>query len=93
VGLEAEDALAEVMELRAKQEQPKIWKGEPVTYRDPETGEVRVVTKFRAGSVAARMAELLFKRAGFAAAKTPAEHEGEVVVTLAFDRDLNLDAD
>jgi hypothetical protein len=92
LGVEAEDALAEVLDLleRSKVEQPKIWKGEPVTYVDGE-GEVRVVTEFRAGSVAARMAELLWKKAGFDVSKTVVEH-GEVVITLEFDRDLSDEA-
>ncbi len=90
LGLEAREALAQVMELlrEAKVQQPKIWKGKPVTYVD-EAGEIQMVTQFRAGSVAARMAELLFKKAGFDVSHTAVDHTGEVVYTLTLDRDLS----
>jgi phage terminase small subunit len=93
LGLEAEEALAEVQELLrdAKEKQPKIWKGEPVTYVDDD-GEIRVVTEFRSGTVAARMAELLWKKAGYDVSKHQMEHSYEVY-TLHLDRDLSAEGE
>ena len=93
LGIEARDALAVVQELLrdAKEKQPRIWKGEPVTYVD-DNDEVRVVTEFRSGSVAARMAELLWKKAGFDVSRQTVEHSG-VVYTLHLDRDLSEEAE
>lgn len=90
LGLEARKALERVVHAydRAIEEQPRIWKGQPVTYVD-DVGVVRVVTEFRAGSVAARMAELMFKKAGFDVSRTAVEHTGEVVFALTLDRDLS----
>jgi hypothetical protein len=81
--------LGEVLELleQAKEQQPRIWKGKPVTYVDDD-GEVRVVTEFRSGSVAARMTELLWKKAGFDVSRTAVADTG-VVYTLTLDRDLS----
>ena len=73
---------------RAIEEQPKIWKGKPVTYLT-EDGAMRLVTEFRAGPVAARMAELLWRKAGFDVSRTAVEHTGAVVYTLHLDRDLS----
>jgi phage terminase small subunit len=94
LGLESQDALAKVLHAyeRAIEEQPRIWKGKPVTYVG-EDGEVRVVTEFRAGSVAARMAELLWKKAGFDVSHTAVEPTGAVVYTLHLDRDLSEEAE
>jgi phage terminase small subunit len=94
LGLEAREALDRVVHAyeRAIEEQPKIWKGQPVTYLD-EGGEIRVVTEFRAGSVAARMAELLFKKAGFDVSRTAVESAEAVVYTLHLDRDLSKEDD
>ena len=95
LGIEAEDALAEVLGLLevAKQTQPKIWKGEPVTYRDPETGETKVAIELVAGSVAIRAAELLWKQAGLDKSRMAVEHTSDVIYTLHLDRDLSAEED
>lgn len=59
---------------------------------DRVAGEIRVVTEFRSGSVAARMAELLWKKAGFDVSRTAVEDIG-VVYTLTLDRDLSEEWD
>ena len=90
LGLEAEDALAEVMGLLAagKVLQPKMWKGEPVRYVG-EDGETHTAVEFVSGAVAIRAAELLFKKAGFDVSRTAVEHQGDVIYTLHLDRDLS----
>jgi hypothetical protein len=94
LGLEAREALDRVVHAyeRAIEEQPKLWKGAPVSYVGDD-GEIRVVTEFRAGSVAARMAELLFKKAGFDVSRTAVEYPEAVVYTLHLDRDLSEEDD
>jgi phage terminase small subunit len=92
LGIEAATALARLEELweQASQLQPKIWKGKPVTYRDPATGEVIPITEFRSAAVAAKTLEMMIKLAGLdAASRSTVEHFGEVVYTLHLDRDLS----
>jgi phage terminase small subunit len=94
LGIEAATALERLEELweQASQLQPKIWKGKPVTYRDPETGEVVPITEFRSAAVAAKTLEMMIKLAGLdAASRSTVEHFGEVVYTLHLDRDLSKD--
>ena len=90
LGLEAEQALRDVKDLLevARQTQPKTWKGEPVTFVD-EDGETQVVTEFRSPALAARMAELLWKKAGFDVSRTAVAADVQIVHTLRLDRDLS----
>ena len=90
LGLDSQESLAEILALFrvAKEEQPKVFKGKPVTYVDDD-GEVRVVTELRAPGVAARMAELLFRKAGFDVSRHRVEHFEHVVFSLSLDRDLS----
>ena len=91
LGLEAREVIKEILDVyeQAVQQQPRIWKGNPVNWTD-QGGEMHLVTDFRSAALAARMLELLFKQAGFDVFNTPAEHTREVVYTLHLDRDLSV---
>ena len=67
---------------------PLFWKGEPVTYLDPDTGKVETLLEMRAPAVAARAMEMMMKKAGLDLSHTAAEQPGEVVYTLKLDSDL-----
>ena len=73
---------------RAIEEQPKIWKGKPVTYLDPDTGTVETLLEMRAPAVAARAMEMMMKKAGLDLSHTAAEQPNPVVYTLKLNRDL-----
>jgi phage terminase small subunit len=90
LGLEAQAVIEELQELyrQARERQPRIWKGEPVTYLDPETNEIRMVLEFMSAAVTSKAIELMMKKTGLES-KTPVEHTGEVVYTLHLDRDLS----
>ena len=92
LGLEAREVIKEILDVyeQAVQQQPRIWKGNPVTWTD-QSGETHLVTDFRSAALAARMLELLFKHAGFDVFHTAAEHTGDVVYTLKLDRDLSVE--
>ena len=91
LGVEGVEAVRVVGELLAEARvlQPKIWKGEPVTYVDPESGEVRVAVEFVAAALAGRLAELEVRLAGLLEAKSSVAVFGEVVYKLTLDRDLS----
>ena len=91
LGISAQDTIARVLaELeKASQLQPEIWKGEPVTFTDGETGEVRVVVEFVSAALTGKLLEQLFKKAGFDVSRTTVEHQGEVVFSLSLARDLS----
>lgn len=88
LGLESREVIDEILQTfrHAVEQQPKIWKGKPVTWTD-DAGEVHLVTDFRSAALAGRMLELLFKKAGFDVSRTAVDHE--VVYTLHLDRDLS----
>ncbi len=91
LGVEGVNAVRVVGELleEARVLQPKIWKGEPVTYTDPESGEERVAVEFVAAALAGRLAELRVRLAGLLEAKSSVAVFGEVVYKLTLDRDLS----
>ncbi len=93
LGLEAGEVIDEILATfqEAVKQQPKIWKGKPVTWSD-DAGEVHLVTDFRSAALAGRMLELLFKKAGFDVSHTAVDHTG-VVYTLHLDRDLSEEAE
>ncbi len=95
LGVEGVDAVRVVDELleQARVLQPKIWKGQVVTYVDSESGEVRVVTEFRSASAAARLAELKVRLAGLLEAKSSVAVFGEVVYRLDLGRNLEEEVD
>jgi hypothetical protein len=94
LGLEAGAVIDEILQTfqEAVKQQPKIWKGKPVTWTD-DGGEVHLVTDFRSAALAGRMLELLFKKAGFDVSHTAVDHPGEVVYTLHLDRDLSRESE
>jgi hypothetical protein len=91
LGLEGAAELAEVGELLAAARvlQPRIWKGRPVVYTDPHSGEVKTVTEFRAAALAGRLAELKVRLAGLLEPRSGGPVFGEVVYKLTLDRDLS----
>ncbi len=94
LGVEGVDAVRVVDELLAvaRVVQPKIWKGAPVVYTDPESGEVRVAVEMVAPALAGRLAELQVRLAGLLEAKSSVAVFGEVVYKLTLDRDLSEEA-
>ena len=90
LGFDAVEAMARLEALfwDARALQPKVWKGEPVTYLDPDTGKAETLLEMRAPAVAARAMEMMMKKAGLDLSHTAAEQLGEVVYTLKLDRDL-----
>ena len=96
LGLEGREEL-EQLEARLAEAsvlQPKMWKGQPVTYTDPDTGEERVVTEFRAAAVVAQLVALKIRLAGLLEAKSSGVVPfGEVVYKLTLDRDLSEEAE
>ena len=95
LGIEGKEALAQLRSLLAEARvlQPKVWKGEPVMYTDPDTGEVKTVTEFRSAAVAVRAVELMCRLAGLDTVRSSTEVFGEVVYKLTLDRDLSEDAE
>jgi len=96
LGVTAAGALAMAMELweTSIELQPKIWKGEPVTYLaelDDGSTVTKTVTELRSPSGAAKALELIFRKAGLDVARTTVEHSGGVVYTLKLDRDLSAE--
>jgi len=93
LGIEGKEALAQLKELLAEASvlQPKLWKGEPVTYT-AESGEVLTVVEFVAPALAGRLAELQVRLAGLLEAKSSVAVFGEVVYKLTLDRDLEGEA-
>ena len=89
LGIEGKEALAQLRSLLAEASvlQPKLWKGEPVTYT-AESGEVLTVVEFVAPALAGRLAELQVRLAGLLEAKSSVAVFGEVVYKLELDRDL-----
>jgi phage terminase small subunit len=85
---ELESLLAEARELV-----PKIWKGAPVVYTDPESGEVKTITQFRSASAAGRLAELRVRLAGLLEAKSSVPVFGEVIYKLELDRNLEEESE
>lgn len=67
---------------------PRVWKGEPVVYTDPETGEEKTITEFRAPALAGRLAELQVRLAGLLEARSTTEVFGEVTYKLDLGRNL-----
>lgn len=94
LGLGAQEVMARIIEDwdDARQRVPKIWKGEPVTWINPETGETKIVNEFNSPAVMSKAAELAFRRTGFDVSRAEVEEEREVVYTLVVDRDLREDA-
>ena len=94
LGLEAREAIDEVLQTfrHAVEQQPRVWKGKPVTWTD-EAGEVHLLTDFRSAALAGRMLELLFKKAGFDVSHTAVDHDDLVVYTLTLDRDLSEESE
>ena len=93
LGVTAVGALAMAMELweMSIELQPRIWKGEPVTYLaelDDGSTVTKTVTELRSPSGAAKALELIFRKAGLDVARTTVEHSGDVVYTLKLDRVL-----
>ncbi len=90
LGIERTAVLEHVGELLAAARvlQPKIWKGRPVLYTDPETGEERVAVEFVAAALAGRLAELQVRLAGLLEAKSSVAVFGEVVYRLDLGRNL-----
>ena len=95
LGLKGTAELEELVSLLAEARVlvPKVWKGQPVTYTDPESGEVKTVTEFRSGTVAVKAVELMLRRAGLLEARSSTEVFGEVVYKLSLDRDLSEEAE
>ena len=89
LGIEAEQALAMALELWqvSIEQQPKIWKGKPVTWID-EAGKVQIVTEIRSPAGASKALDLIWKGAGLEAQRSTVEVT-EVVHTLRLDRDLS----
>ena len=94
LGVTAAGAMAMALELweRSIVLEPKIWKGEPVTWTTAE-GEVATVSEIRSPAGAAKALELIFRKAGLDVARTTVEHSGDVVYTLKLDRVLGEDED
>ena len=94
LGVEGVDAVRVVDELlkQARVVQPKLWKGEPVTWVDDE-GVERVVVELVAPALAGRLAELQVRLAGLLEAKSSVAVFGEVVYKLTLDRDLSEEMD
>ena len=95
LGIEGKEALAQLRSLLAEARvlQPKIWKGQPVVYTDPESGEERVAVEFVAAALAGRLAELKVRLAGLLEAKSSVAVFGEVVYKLKLDRDLSQEGE
>jgi len=94
LGVTAAGALAMAMELweMSIEQQPKVWKGKPITYLselDDGSTVTKTVTELRSPSGAAKALELIFRKAGLDVARTTVEHSGDVVYTLKLDRDLS----
>ena len=91
LGVDGVDAVRVVGELLAEARvlQPRVWKGQIVTYVDVESGEEVVITEFRSASAAARLAELKVRLAGVLEAKSSVAVFGEVTYKLELDRDLS----
>ena len=79
-GLANLEPIEQLKELLAEARvlQPKVWKGQPVTYTD-DTGEVKTVGEFRSAAVAVRAVELMLRLAGLDQARSAADIFGEVV--------------
>ncbi len=92
LGVSARDAMAMALELweRSIVLEPKIWKGEPVTWTTSEGG-VETVYEIRSPAGASKSLELIFKKAGLDVSRTTVEHSGDVVYTLKLDRVLGED--
>ena len=90
LGIEGTEVLEQLKWLyeHASELLPRVWKGQPVTYTDPDTGEVKTVTEFRSAAVAGRLAELMVRLAGLLEAKSSAAVFGQVVYKLELDRNL-----
>ncbi len=95
LGIDGKDALEQLEWLYeyASELLPRVWKGQPVTYADPDTGEVKTVTEFRSAAVAVRALELMLRLAGLDKARSSVENFGEVVYTLTLDRDLSKESE
>ncbi len=91
LGIDRERLIAMVVELNrdASVLQPKIWKGEPVTWVNPATGETEMVMEIRSPAAATATLEQLAKRLGLAVERSEVEVAGEVVFMLTLDRDLS----
>ena len=94
LGIEGKEALEQLRSLLAEASlvQPKLWRGEPVTYT-AESGEVLTVVEFVAPALAGRLAELQVRLAGLLEARSSVAVFGEVVYKLTLDRDLSEDAE
>ncbi len=95
LGIDGKDALEQLEWLYeyASELLPRVWKGQPVTYADPDTGEVKTVTEFRSAAVAVRALELMLRLAGLDKARSSVESFGGVVYTLTLDRDLSKESE
>jgi phage terminase small subunit len=91
LGIEGAAELEQLVSLLAEARVlvPKVWKGQPVTYADPDTGEIKAVTEFRSGTVAMKAVELLLRLAGLDTVRPSTEVFGEMVYRLSLDRDLS----
>ncbi len=91
LGIDGKDALEQLEWLYeyASELLPRVWKGQPVTYTDPDTGEVKAITEFRSAAVAVRAVELRLRLAGLDKARSTADTFGDVVFKLTLDRDLS----
>ncbi len=94
LGVTAREAMTMAMHLWkvSIEEQPKIWKGKPVTWIT-EYNEVKTVSEIRSPAGASKALELIFRKAGLDVARTTVEHSGDVVYTLKLDRVLGEDED
>ena len=91
LGISAEDVIAEILgKLEvAGTVQPKLWKGQPVMWTDPETDKTRIAVEFVSAALTGRLLELLFKKSGFDLSRSEVEEKGEFVIRLVTPRDLN----
>jgi len=95
LGIEGNEAIEQLKSLLAEARvlQPKVWKGQPVTYTDPETGEVKTVTEFRGAAVAVRAVELMCRLAGLDTVRSSTAVFGEVIYKLELDRNLEEESE
>ena len=71
--------------------QPKIWKGQPVVWVDPESGESELVMEVRSAAGASKALEMRSKMDGVLLKRPEASGDGLVVYKLKLDRDLSAE--
>jgi len=95
LGIDGKDALEQLEWLYeyASELLPRVWKGQPVTYADPDTGEVKTVTEFSVWHGTVKALELMLRLAGLDKALSSVDTFGGVVYTLTLDRDLSKESE